>query len=103
MEHAAHVWYHDKVDALEKKGWERSAVFMRRLVIDAQAVVLYMAVCVLIFVIDLFTQGTAERLASPPYRCVRIRSRSAPSTGCPGTHSSERKRACTPNAVDASS
>ena len=68
MEHAAHVWYHDKVDALEKKGWERSAVFMRRLVIDAQAVVIYMAVCVLIFVIDLFTQGTAERLASPPYR-----------------------------------
>ena len=41
---------------------------MRRLVIDAQAVVIYMAVCVLIFVIDLFTQGTAERLASPPYR-----------------------------------
>ena len=38
---------------------------MRRLVIDAQAVVIYMAVCVLIFVIDLFTQGTAERLASP--------------------------------------
>ena len=63
MEHAAHVWYHDKVDALEKKGWERSAVFMRRLVIDAQAVVIYMAVCVLIFVIDLFTQGTAERRA----------------------------------------
>ena len=62
MEHAAHAWYHDKVDALEKKGWERSAVFMRRLVIDAQAVVIYMAVCVLIFVIDLFTQGTAERL-----------------------------------------
>ena len=68
MEHAAHVWYHDKVDSLERKGWTRTSVFMRRLVIDAQAVVIYMAVCVLIFVIDLFTQGTAERLASPPYR-----------------------------------
>ena len=68
MEHAAHVWYHERVDGLEAKGWTRTSVFMRRLVIDAQAVVLYMAVCVLIFVIDLFTQGTAERLASPPYR-----------------------------------
>ena len=68
MEHAAHVWYHDKVDALEKKGWERSAVFMRRLVIDAQAVVLYMAVCVLIFVIDLFTQGTCLLYTSPSPR-----------------------------------
>ena len=68
MEHAAHVWYHERVDGLEAKGWTRTSVFMRRLVIDAQAVVIYMAVCVLIFVIDLFTQGTAERLASPPYR-----------------------------------
>ena len=72
MEHAAHVCYHDKVDSLERKGWTRTSVFMRRLVIDAQAVVLYMAVCVLIFVIDLFTQGTAERLASPPYREATI-------------------------------
>ena len=68
MEHAAHVWYHERVDGLEAKGWTRTSVFMRRLVIDAQAVVIYMAVCVLIFVIDLFTQGTGERLASPPYR-----------------------------------
>ena len=68
MEHAAHVWYHERVDGLEAKGWTRTSVFMRRLVIDAQAVVIYMAICVLIFVIDLFTQGTAERLASPPYR-----------------------------------
>ena len=40
MEHAAHVWYHDKVDGLERKGWTRLSVFMRRLVIDAQAVVI---------------------------------------------------------------
>lgn len=74
MEHAAHVWWHERADAVERKGWDRLAVFMRRLVIDAQAVVLYAAVCVLVFVVDVFMRGTAERLASPSWRYFSVKS-----------------------------